>query len=63
MHDRVGAARFAKQTKHHFHRAPHFGIGIRNDATLLVIAIADRKRETQLALFRFVELTALEARV
>ena len=59
MHDCVGATRFAKQTKHHFHCAPHFRIGVQNDATLLVIAITDRERETQFAFFRFVELTAL----
>src|SRR2546425_13119064 len=63
MYNRIGAARFAKQTKHHFHRAPHFCIGVRNDAALLVMAITNRERETQLAFFRFVELTALEARV
>jgi hypothetical protein len=63
MYDRIGAARFAKQAKHHSHRAPHFFIGVRNDAALLVVAVADREREMQLAFFRFVELTALEARV
>src|SRR5674476_1276011 len=63
MYDGIGAARFAKEAKHHFHGAPHFCIGVRNDAALLVVAITDRQRETQLAFFRFVELTALEARV
>jgi len=63
MYDRIGTARFAKQTKHHFHCAPHFCVGVRNDVALLVIAITDRERETQFAFFRFVELTALEARV
>src|ERR1039458_9807173 len=63
MYDRIGAARFAKEAKYHFYRAPHFCIGVRNDAALLVVAITDRKREAQLAFFRFVELTALEARV
>src|SRR5260370_438893 len=63
MYDRIGAARFAKEAKHHFHRSPHFCVGVRNDAPLLVVAITDRKRETQLTLFRFVELTSLEARV
>ena len=63
MYDRIGAARFAKEAKHHFHRAPHFFIGVQNDAALLAVAITDRERETQLAFFRFVELTALEARV
>src|ERR1019366_381651 len=63
MYDGIGAARFAKEAKHHFHRAQHFCIGVRNDAALLVVAITNRERETQLAFFRFVELTALEARV
>src|SRR4051794_38716111 len=63
MYDRIGAARFAKQMKYHFHRASHFCIGVRNDAALLVIAITDREWETQLAFFRLVELAALEARV
>src|ERR1019366_3843967 len=63
MYDCIGAARFAKEAKCHFHRAPHFSIGVRNDAALLVVAITDRERETQLAFFRFVELTALEAHV
>src|SRR6202022_1142415 len=63
MHDRIGAARFAKEAKHHCHRAPHFCIDVRHDAALLVVAITDREREAQLAFFRFVELTALEARV
>src|SRR5664280_1241684 len=38
MYDRIGATRFAKETKHHFHRAPHFCIGVRHDAALLVVA-------------------------
>src|ERR1700691_950863 len=63
MYDRIGAARFAKEAKHHGHRAAHFCIGVRNDAVLLVIAITNREREAQFAFFRFVELTALEARV
>src|SRR5437773_6895147 len=52
MYHRIGAAGFAKQTKHRFHCAPHFCIGVRNDAALLVVAIADRERETQFAFFR-----------
>jgi hypothetical protein len=52
MEDAEKAMRYpAKETavKHELHRAPHFCIGVRNDAALLVVAVTDRERETQLA--------------
>src|SRR6516162_2559910 len=61
MDDGVGAACFAKETKHQRHRAPDFFISVKDDAPLLVVAKADRQRKMQLTLLRFIELTALEA--
>src|SRR5258708_7129766 len=62
LHHRKGGAGFAKEAKHQPHRAPHFFIGVRDNAALLVVAITDGQWETQLAFLGFVELTALEAR-
>ena len=63
MHHGEGGTGFAKETKHHAHRAPHFFVWIEDDTAFRVVAKAHRKGETQLAFLRFVELTALEAGV
>ncbi|MNS63244.1 hypothetical protein D3C72_963330 [compost metagenome] len=61
LDDCVCAAGLLKQTKYQLHGAANLVIGIEDDATLIVIAQANRKRKAQLALLRLVELAALEA--
>jgi hypothetical protein len=44
LHDCICAAGFPKQAKHQIHGAPHFFIGIGENATFLAIAITDGQR-------------------
>src|SRR5213595_3264503 len=60
LDDGVCAAGLVKQTKHQLHGAANLVIGIEDDATLIVIAQANRQRKAQLTLLRLIELAALE---
>ncbi len=62
-HHSTGTAGFPEEAKHQVHRAPHFFIRIKDNTALLVVVKPDGQWATQLALFGFVELAALQALV
>ncbi|SAL88645.1 hypothetical protein AWB67_07636 [Caballeronia terrestris] len=61
LDNRVCAAGLLEQTKCQLHGTAYLVIGIQDDASLIVVAQANRERKPQFTLLRLVELTALEA--
>src|SRR5450631_252537 len=61
LDDGVGAAGLLEQAKYQLNGPAHFGIGVHDNATLIVITKANRQGETQLALLCLVQLTPEEA--